>query len=164
MLRFKFKLPKQNRIIIGIIEKILISKSLFIVLDCLDWILEEMEERALLVPWPDESSIHPFSPVEERTWEVINGTEIIFCVERFVRNHIDEEALRVIGALINIGVKLGFVKNQAVDIPKRIIIGVRIFWGKGIIKGWEGLINIQFKALPPIIAAKVIRSIGITIG
>lgn len=164
MLCFKFKLPRQNKIIIGIMEKILISKSLFIILDCLDWILEEMEKRVFLTPWLDESSIHPFSPVEERIWEITNGVEIMFCVERLVRNHIDEEALRIIGVFINIGVRLGFVKNQAAVSPERITIGVRSFWAKGIIKGWLGVISIQFRALPPMIAAKVIKNIGVIIG
>lgn len=140
------------------------KRSLFIILDCLNWILEEIEERVDLEPWPDEISIHPFSPSRVSRWEETNGMEIIFCVERFVRNHIDEEEWRRRGVLINIGVIFGFEKIQAVIRPSKVTIGVRVFRGVGINMGWQGEISVQFKALPPRIAAKVIINIGVIIG
>jgi hypothetical protein len=66
MLRFKFKLPRHNSIIIGRIENTLINRSLFIIFDWVNWILEEIDERVVFVPLLDTISTHPFSPTEER--------------------------------------------------------------------------------------------------
>ncbi|MBA1447027.1 MAG: hypothetical protein FE835_19500 [Gammaproteobacteria bacterium] len=126
--------------------------------------MEEIVAKDILVPCLDESSIHPFSLVDERKIDVFKGVEIIFCVAKKVRNHIDDDEWRIIGVLENIEINLEFVINQAVVKPIKITRGVKIFWEKGIIRGWLGLIRIQFNALPPKIAAKVIRNIGAIIG
>jgi len=134
------------------------------ILDWINWILEEIEVRVMSVPWLVESSSHPFSLVRDNKWEDFKGEEITFCVERWTRNHIEEEEWRAKGVLINIGVKFGLESSQAIISPIIITIGVRIFCEKGRIKGWLGLIRIQFSILPPKIAVKVIKNIGVIIG
>jgi hypothetical protein len=61
------------------------------------------------------------------------------------------------------GVNFGLVSHQAENRPIKITIGVNIFWERGKIIGWLGVINIQFKALPPRIAVRVIKNIGVVI-
>jgi len=148
----------------GTIENILIRSSLLNILDWISWDLEETAVRVISVPWLVANSNHPFSPVKESRWEVFKGEAIMFWVERWVRNHIEEEEWRVMGVLINIGVKLGPENSQAVIKPIRITTGVKIFCEKGRINGWLGLIRIQFKTLPPRMAVRVIRNIGVIIG
>lgn len=44
-----------------------------------------------------------------------------------MRNHIEDEALRSKGVLINMGVNFGLVSHQAENRPIKITIGVNIF-------------------------------------
>lgn len=132
-----------------------------VLLVCQGWKEEVIEEIRSFVPWPLMTSFHPWSTIFITWCLVVRGRYIVCCVERGVRNHIEEEKKKGKGFVRSLEVKnLSVDRAQAVRVPRTKEKMGRVFRG-GERKGQgEGEKRVQLRREPEKIDMSLIRVAG----